>query len=91
MAVAGLNLPYILLKTAFKESVEISSKFSPLEEGLMWIKYVDCTPIFTTEKIIEKNKKSFEKFLKTGEAVVYLLRSDIDLVIIFPLWIPKGE
>ena len=24
----------------------------------------------------------------TGEAVVYLLRSDIDLVIIFPLWIP---
>ena len=65
MAVAGLNLPYILLKTAFKESVEISSKFSPLEEGLMWIKYVDCTPIFTTEKIIEKNKKSFEKFLKS--------------------------
>lgn len=48
MAKAGLNLPHILLKIAFGEELpEFDTKFSPLEENLLWIKHVDCLPVLT--------------------------------------------
>lgn len=59
MAKAGLNLPHIMLKTAFEEELEpIKEKYSPLPENLLWIKYVDCEPILTTVDEVEKNVKS---------------------------------
>ncbi|MBZ9618253.1 ATP-grasp domain-containing protein [Clostridium estertheticum] len=51
MAKSGLNFPYIMLKTAFNESIpKFEDKYSPLQENLMWIKYVDCEPLLTTTK-----------------------------------------
>lgn len=64
MAKAGLNLPHIMLKTAFGEEIdEINEKFSPLPENLLWIKYVDCEPVLTTVDEIEKNVKVLEELV----------------------------
>lgn len=63
MAKAGLNLPYIMLKMAFDEKLpEFKEKFSPLPEGLVWIKYVDCLPVLTTIEEIENNVRGLEKW-----------------------------
>lgn len=65
MAKAGLNLPYIMLKTAFEEELPvIENKFSPLPENLLWIKYVDCEPVLTTVEQVEKNVKDLESLMK---------------------------
>lgn len=63
MAKAGLNLPYIMLKMAFDEELPVfEDKFSPLEEGLVWIKYVDCLPVLTNLKEIEKNNEALNRW-----------------------------
>ena len=55
MAKAGLNLPYYFVKLALHEDLPpIKNKFSPLNPDLLWIKYVDCLPLLTTVKDIEK-------------------------------------
>lgn len=66
MAKAGLNLPYIMLKMAFDEELPVfENKFSPLPDGLVWIKYVDCLPVLTTIDEIRKNETSLELWRKS--------------------------
>lgn len=68
MAKAGLNLPHIMIQVAFGESnIKIEKKYSPLPEGLVWIKYVDCNPILTTVQEIEKNEKELKDWLINRE------------------------
>lgn len=56
MAQAGLNLPYIFLKLALGEEVpHFEDKFSPLPEGLVWIKYIEREPVLTTMADIRRN------------------------------------
>lgn len=65
MAKAGLNLPYIMLKMAFDEELPVfENKFSPLPDGLVWIKYVDCLPFLTTIEEINKNENELEMWRK---------------------------
>lgn len=66
MARAGLNLPHIMIKTAFGENQIIENKFSPLPENLMWIKYVDCEPVLTTVEEVEKNVTCLDELMKTN-------------------------
>lgn len=62
MAKAGLNLPHIMIRTAFGEKIEdFKDKFSPLPENLMWIKYIDCEPLLTTVEDVEKNVIELQK------------------------------
>ncbi|UZW14831.1 ATP-grasp domain-containing protein [Clostridium pasteurianum] len=64
MSKAGLNFPYIMLKTAFNEEFpKFKTKYSPLDEDLMWIKYVDCEPILTTIKEVELYENQLCKWI----------------------------
>ena len=59
---AGLNMPYILVKLAYKERLpEIPKKISPLPDNLAWIRGVDFLPVFSDMKTIDKNVASLEE------------------------------
>lgn len=54
MASLGLNFPDILVKAALGIKIpEFINKYSPLEEGWVWIKFVDCLPKLVHKKEIE--------------------------------------
>jgi len=51
---AGLNLPYLLLKTAFGEPLPADlKKFNPLPPDIYWIRTLDCGPVMKTKEEIE--------------------------------------
>ncbi|BBK22827.1 hypothetical protein Aargi30884_17300 [Amedibacterium intestinale] len=61
LAKAGLNLPHIMLKCAFDEKVEkFKNKYSPLEDNLLWVKFVDCLPKLSTLDDLDKIIKGKE-------------------------------
>ncbi|RJP28967.1 MAG: carboxylate--amine ligase [Candidatus Omnitrophota bacterium] len=58
---AGLNMPYIFVKTAFSEKLpKLKRKINPLKPGLVWVRGMDVEPVLTDMKKI----KNFEKKLK---------------------------
>ena len=62
---AGLNMPYIFIKTAFKESYpEIKNKINSLPENLVWIRGIDFLPILTTLEEIDKYEKEYKERFK---------------------------
>jgi len=63
---AGLNMPYIFLKLAFKEAYpDIAKKINPLPENLLWIRGMDFLPILTTMGEVNKYEKAYkERFTK---------------------------
>jgi len=62
---AGLNMPYIFIKTAFEEPYpEIKNKINPLPENLVWIRGMDFLPILTTLEEIEKYEKEYKERFK---------------------------
>lgn len=65
MAKAGLNLPYIFVKMALGEDLpEFKDKFSPLPEGLVWIKYIECEPVLTTMAEVRGNMERLGALLE---------------------------
>lgn len=55
---AGLNMPYIFIKTAYGENCPpIKKKINPLPEGLVWIRGMDFLPVLTDISKIENSKK----------------------------------
>lgn len=62
---AGLNMPYIYLKVAFKEQVPpVSKKVNPLPVGLVWIRGVDFLPVLTTVDDIGKCQRELKERLE---------------------------
>lgn len=52
---AGLNMPYLMIKSAFGEGIpEIKKKINPLPSGLAWVRGMDIHPVLTTIDEIEK-------------------------------------
>ncbi len=50
---AGLNMPYIFVKSALGETLPyIARTLNPLEPGLAWVRGMDVEPILTTERRI---------------------------------------
>ncbi len=39
---AGVNMPYIYVKLAYREKIPEIPKYNPLPEGLYWIRLMDC-------------------------------------------------
>ena len=62
MAKAGLNFPYIWTKLASNESVKIANRYSPLEENLIWIKYVDCLPTMIKQEELQNIGRSDNEY-----------------------------
>lgn len=61
---AGLNMPEIYLKLAYKEPLpKIKKRINPLPPGLVWIRGVDFLPILTNEDKIERDKKIMKDIL----------------------------
>jgi len=59
---AGLNMPYIFIKTAFGEPIpELKKRINPLPDGLAWIRGMDFLPILTNVKTIEKYRNDLRK------------------------------
>jgi hypothetical protein len=57
----GLNMPYIMLKLAYREALpKILKKINPLEENLAWIRGIDFLPVLTTVDEIEQSVKDLE-------------------------------
>lgn len=52
----GLNMPYILLKTAFSEKVIIKRKINPLPVNMFWIRGMDIVPRLVSSKDFKKIK-----------------------------------
>lgn len=51
---AGLNMPYIFVKTAFGEEIQgFPKKINPLKSGLVWIRGLDFHPILTNLKRVK--------------------------------------
>ena len=70
MAKAGLNFPLLLIKLAFNEKIpEFNDKFSPLEEGLVWVKYVDCLPTLTSLKEINMIDEELQLWRKRNAEI----------------------
>jgi Predicted ATP-grasp enzyme len=71
MAKAGLNLPYLLVKIALGEEIpKYEKKFSPLENGLVWIKYVDCEPILTTTREVNIYEEELQEWCCTNHKLI---------------------
>jgi len=59
---AGLNMPYIMIKLAFNETLPpISKKINPLTSGLLWIRGMDFEPVLTTIDEVDRLRKDLEK------------------------------
>ncbi len=66
---AGLNMPYILVKLAFGEPIQIPDKnINPLPAGLVWIRGMDFLPVLTTTAEIEKEVAVLEERRKRHAA-----------------------
>ena len=62
---AGLNMPYIFVKTAYNEKLpEIKKKINPLKPGKVWIRGIDFLPVLTDIKDIESNVSELHKLRK---------------------------
>lgn len=58
---AGLNMPYLLLKIVYNETLPVITKtINPLPINLAWIRGVDFLPILTNIESIKKNEKDLE-------------------------------
>jgi len=56
---AGLNMPYMYLKTAFGEPIpKLNKRINPLPNHLLWIRGMDTAPVLTTTKKIEHYRKN---------------------------------
>ena len=65
MAKGGLNFPYILLKLALNEDCPVfTTKFSPIEPGLVWIKYIEHEPVLTSLNRIEQNVRQLDQTME---------------------------
>ena len=61
----GLNMPYIYIKLAFNEKVELpKKKINPLPENLAWIRGIDFLPILTKVNHIEESVKLLNEMRK---------------------------
>ncbi|RYZ77827.1 MAG: carboxylate--amine ligase [Proteobacteria bacterium] len=54
-AEAGLNMPKILKDIViYGKYPQLETKLNPLENGLLWLRAMDCAPMLTTQAKIEK-------------------------------------
>ena len=51
---AGLNMPFIILKLAHSESIEIVKKINPLKTNLYWIRGMDMQPNLVDGKLLDE-------------------------------------
>ncbi len=51
---AGLNLPWLFVKLAFGEPVEVARRMNPLPPGLAWVRGMDFLPVLTDVARIER-------------------------------------
>lgn len=59
---AGLNMPYIYIKLAYKEKPpQITKRLNPLPPGLCWIRGMDFLPILTDLKEIRRYEEEFKE------------------------------
>lgn len=59
---AGVNMPYIFVKLAYREKVTLPQKpINPIPPGQIWIRGVDFLPILTNRATIVKYEKQFNK------------------------------
>ena len=66
---AGLNMPYIFIKTAYGEHFpRLLKKINPLPDGLVWVRGMDFLPILTdTGKIDYSKKELAERISNLGQ------------------------
>jgi len=65
---AGLNMPYIFIKLAYKEKIpEIKKKICPLKDGLVWIRGMDFLPVFSDLNTINNNVNLLSQRIKELE------------------------
>lgn len=61
---AGLNMPYIFVKTAFNEPIFVDKVYSPLKNGLCWVRGMDFRPILCSLADMKKNEQTLEGMIK---------------------------
>lgn len=62
---AGLNMPYLYVKTAFGEKLpKIEKKINPLKPGLAWVRGMDCEPVLIPLAKINAWETELEKRIK---------------------------
>lgn len=61
---AGLNMPYIYIKTAFGEPIpKLKKQVNPLPNDLLWIRGMDTYPVLTTVKKMKTYEQELTKTL----------------------------
>ncbi len=63
MATCGINLPYILYKTAMSEKIDI--KNNGIDPELLWVKYVEIPPILVNRKEIADLEEYSNKIINS--------------------------
>lgn len=63
LAEAGLNLPDIYTELGLSgEPPQLPDRLDPLDEGLLWLKAVDCTPQLTTWDDVRRNESKWRNY-----------------------------
>jgi carbamoyl-phosphate synthase large subunit len=54
-SIAGCNMPYMYIKSAFNETLPLVKKLNPLPEGLYWIRQIDMQERLVREDELDTN------------------------------------
>jgi carbamoyl-phosphate synthase large subunit len=58
--VAGINMPYIAVKLAFGEPVEVPCAVNPLKPGLVWVRGMDREPVLSSEDEVSRIREELD-------------------------------
>jgi carbamoyl-phosphate synthase large subunit len=58
--VAGINMPYIAVKLAFGEPVEVPCAVNPLKPGLVWVRGMDRAPVLSSEDEVSRIREELD-------------------------------
>lgn len=63
---AGLNMPYIFLKTALENKIpKLSKRINPLANNLAWVRGLDFEPVLTTLGEIDRHEDKLRTLLES--------------------------
>jgi carbamoyl-phosphate synthase large subunit len=72
---AGLNMPHLYLKLAYKEKIpEIKKKYNPVPDDMFWLRSIDSDPkLLSKQDFLKlcKNKVDISKLDKPDSSVWY--------------------
>jgi biotin carboxylase len=53
---AGINMPYYYVKLAFGERLPKLKKYNAVQEGLLWVRHIDCPAVLVRESDVKWNR-----------------------------------